>query len=237
MKLKFEHEMQQIEFEVVRRKRKTLCITIRNLGVIVFAPMRMSSVEILKIVKTKAGWIIKKLVESRAKEAQKYERHFGDGDKLLYFGKDCQLNIVAECAVKKPIVTIYDDEIFVQIKEWDREAVKIAIEKWYRQKAQEKICERIKHFQQYLSVYPVNIKIKAQEKRWGSCTAKGNLNFNWRIIMAPPDVIDYIVVHEMCHLVHLDHSSNFWGLVRKIMPEYKSSKMALKNMGFKYRLE
>ncbi|MBQ8597165.1 MAG: M48 family metallopeptidase, partial [Lachnospiraceae bacterium] len=76
-----------------------------------------------------------------------------------------------------------------------------------------------------------DIRIKDQKSRWGSCSSKGNLNFNWRIVMAPEPVCDYVVIHELCHLVHLDHSERFWKLVESICPGYEQYKKWLKTNG------
>lgn len=93
------------------------------------------------------------------------------------------------------------------------------------------ICQRAEHYNEELRE-PVNrICIKDQKSRWGSCSSKRNLNFNWRIIMAPPEVADYVVVHEMCHLRHLNHSPEFWKEVAGILPDYKERRKWLREHG------
>lgn len=75
------------------------------------------------------------------------------------------------------------------------------------------------------------MRIKEQKTRWGSCSKKGNLNFNWRIILAPPGILDYVVVHELSHLVYMDHSKNFWHTVSEYMPDYKNARLWLRKNG------
>ena len=96
-------------------------------------------------------------------------------------------------------------------------------------KAIEKINERIRYYQAQFDVKPKKVIIKDQEKRWGSCTKDNQLLFNWKCIMAPSPVLDYIVVHEMCHMVHMNHSKEFWHLLKRVLPDYEHN-------GIKYDL-
>lgn len=109
-------------------------------------------------------------------------------------------------------------------------------ENWYRDKAKEKINERIRYYQTQFDVKPKKIVIKDQEKCWGSCTKDNQLLFNWKCIMAPSPVLDYIVVHEMCHMVHMNHSKEFWHLLRMVLPDYEQRKSWLRDNGVKYDL-
>ncbi|MGL5329237.1 MAG: M48 family metallopeptidase, partial [Peptostreptococcaceae bacterium] len=113
----------------------------------------------------------------------------------------------------------------------DEELIKASMEDWYRSKAKEQIEERLKYYQSYLDKKPKGIKIKEQKKRWGSCTSNNELLFNWRCIMAKAHALDYIIVHELCHMYHKDHSKAFWDLVGSIMPDYEVRKDWLKNNG------
>lgn len=105
------------------------------------------------------------------------------------------------------------------------------LEKWYRKEAMAVISEKASEYSKLLSVHFEGIRIKDQKSCWGSCSSKGNLNFNWRIIMAPEPVCDYVIIHELCHLVFMDHSANFWNLVESLCPNYKQYKKWLKENG------
>ena len=96
-------------------------------------------------------------------------------------------------------------------------------------RALERIRERISYFAPLIGKAPNRVAIRAQKTRWGSCSSKGNLNFNWKLIMAPPGALDYVVVHELCHLWVFDHSPNFWALVERYMPDYRAWKKWLKD--------
>lgn len=112
-----------------------------------------------------------------------------------------------------------------------------AVGKWYRIRAKENIESRVKVFAAKIGESPNKVTIKAQKTRWGSCSSLGNLNFNWRLIMMPQKIIDYVVVHELCHLKEMNHSSAFWNRVEEIMPDYRNRRKWLKNNAWKVEWE
>ncbi|MDF2503610.1 SprT family zinc-dependent metalloprotease [Clostridium sp.] len=107
---------------------------------------------------------------------------------------------------------------------------------WYREMAKEEINKRVSFYQKYFNMKPSEIKVKEQKRRWGSCTYKDSLLFNWRCVMAKESVLDYIVVHEMCHMVHKNHSKEYWKAVASILPDYKQREQWLKYNGAKMDL-
>ncbi len=112
--------------------------------------------------------------------------------------------------------------------ESDKRAVKNALINWYLEHAEEKIKERVGRFAKQIGKWPAAIKIKNQEKRWGSCSRTGNIRFNWKVIMAPISVIDYVIVHELCHLIYPHHSSQFWEKVQSVISDYQRRRNWLK---------
>ena len=114
-------------------------------------------------------------------------------------------------------------------------AEKIFLE-WYRQQALQKISERVRFYYAITNLKYHKIKISNAKKRWGSCSSQGNLNFSWRLIMAPLEVIDYVVVHELVHLEEKNHANRFWNKVEKILPDYKIQKKWLKENGHNLKL-
>ena len=103
----------------------------------------------------------------------------------------------------------------------------------YIRKAKETITKRVSYFARLMGVSYRNITIREQKTRWGSCSSEKNLNFNWKLILAPPEVLDYVVVHELCHLKEMNHSKAFWDEVGKVMPEYETYKLWLKENGWR----
>jgi hypothetical protein len=108
-------------------------------------------------------------------------------------------------------------------------AIKRALMDWYLQRAEEKIGERASLLARLIGKQPTSIKIKNQERRWGSCSKNGEIRFNWKIVMVPASVIDYVVTHELCHLIYPHHSTRFWQKVQSIIPDYKKKREWLKS--------
>lgn len=104
-------------------------------------------------------------------------------------------------------------------------------EKRYRDKARNTITARVNHYIGLTGQTYSSITIRDQKSRWGSCSSRKTLSFNYRLIFAPPQVLDYVVIHEICHLTHMNHSKDFWGLVAEIMPDYKVHKKWLQDHG------
>ncbi len=109
--------------------------------------------------------------------------------------------------------------------------VRAILENWYKTRAEEVIVRRVQHYADLLGWRMPKVLIRNQKKRWGSCNAKGELRFNWRLVMLPLQVLDYVVVHEMAHLKVLNHSPRFWALVEQIMPDYRARHQALHELG------
>ncbi len=107
------------------------------------------------------------------------------------------------------------------------------LEAIYRKAAREYFPKRVSHYARMLGVTYGKISIRDQKTRWGSCSSEGNLSFNWRLILAPPDVLDYVVIHELCHRKEMNHSKEFWALVESLMPEYKERRKWLRENGKK----
>ncbi len=237
MKLSYEYGTQTIEFTVVHRKRKTLSIEVEAPGYItVIAPEGAAEEKILKTVKSKSKWIVQKLFEIREMEYRRNNKQYVNGESFIYMGRNYSLQIVLDENITLAEAKLIRGKLYVYTHSNDEEVVRRAIENWYKDKAKEKIQERIKYYQHYFDIKPVRVKVKEQKKRWGSCTANKELLFNWKCIMAPSPVLDYIVVHEMCHLAYMNHSKEFWQMVKRVLPDYESRKAWLRNNGIKYDL-
>ncbi|MGE5629987.1 MAG: M48 family metallopeptidase [Caulobacteraceae bacterium] len=115
-------------------------------------------------------------------------------------------------------------------------AVRSAFSDWFSRKAAGLIYERVEFYKAIIGVKYNRIGIKSQKTRWGSCSSKGNLNFNWRLAMAPEWIMDYVIIHELCHLIHMNHSKEFWGTVASYMPDYEKAIIWLKENGGKLKI-
>lgn len=228
----------KIDFTVEYRKRKTLSIRIDPTGkVLVIAPKGLTQEGIKELLKSKSKWILGKLKEVEEIGYKDVKKKFVDGEFFMYLGKNYPLEIELNEGIRKPEIEIFQDKIYVRISNNDVDFLKNAMEKWYRQKCFIMINQRVGYFKEFVKKEPNNIRVKEQKKRWGSCTSKGDILFNWRCIMAPLDIIDYIVVHEMCHLIHMNHSNVFWDLVESILPDYKERRNWLKKYGIFLNME
>ncbi len=113
----------------------------------------------------------------------------------------------------------------------------LVIEKRYRNAAKDYFSKRVAFYHTLTGGSFQTITVRDQKSRWGSCSSRGTLSFNYRLLFAPPKVLDYVVVHELCHLTHMDHSPNFWSMVEQIMPDYRVYKQWLKEHGHELTLE
>jgi predicted metal-dependent hydrolase len=237
MKLGFDYGAERIEFEVIYRRRKTLSLKIEPPGVItVIAPEKTKDSIIIDIVKNKGNWIVKKLSEVKEKECLRRVHAYLMGEDFLYLGLDYALQIIIDKTVKKPRLWLEEDLLYITLNENNPHKIKASLEVWYREKALEKLLERIKHYEEYFKFKPNKVVVKEQHKRWGSCNSKRELFFNWKIIMAPINIIDYIVVHEMSHMIHLNHSKDYWDFVAQILPDHRERREWLKRNGIALNL-
>jgi len=207
-------------------KRKTLGLVVeRDKSVVVLAPKGTSASAIESFVEKKRFWLFEKINYSPKFGAQKPEVPFVSGKAIPYLGKNYKLDVV-----KTPMEGISFQGKFLLSQE-NLPQGKTILEQWYKQKAKEKISPLVERYAKQLGVEYNNILISDLKYRWGSCTLKGNLNFNWRLIKAPQFVINYVVIHELAHLIELNHSERFWNIVKVQMPNYLEAKEWLKGNG------
>ena len=223
-----------MKYQLIRSKRKTIAISFdRDGNLIVKAPVWMTSAEIESFVNAKSEWILatdRRLKRAREKELASrlpLER----GDLLPYLGEKRELTVIREERSRAKVKCLMGRMLLYVPYEADYEYKREQLEKWYRRQAQEIFAEKAEKFADILAVHFETIRIKDQRSRWGSCSGKRNLNFNWRLIMAPEPVCDYVIIHELCHLVHMDHSREFWLLVESICPDYRQYKNWLRENG------
>jgi len=215
-------------------RRKTIEIAVEAPGqVIVTSPEARTDEEIIKVVSSKAKWITQQLYNMKDIRFQPVLREFVNGEALLYMGRNYRLNLQLEPALRKPVVTLTKGIFSIQTKTADQDYLRPYMIDWYKQKCSHKIQKRVDYYAVKLGVQPKEIHVKEQKKRWASCTLDNTLYFNWRCILAPSPIMDYIIVHELCHILEKCHSSRFWSLLRTVMPEYEARKKWLMDNGVK----
>ena len=151
----------------------------------------------------------------------------------MYLGRNYSLDIRVDENIDNISVKLFQGKFVVNTYIKDEDLIKKAMENWYREKTLAKVKERVSYYSSYFNNEVTTVKVKEQKKRWASCTSKNELLFNWRCVMAPVFVLDYIVVHEMCHMEYKNHSKDFWNRVYAVMPDYEVRKSWLKNNGIK----
>lgn len=228
---------ERLEFLLKRSaKRKSVGLTVRDSQSLeVAAPAKMKLADVDAVVRERARWVRKKWAMFADLEQSRQEATFAPGERWPFRGASYPLQIV-ERASATPAAVALDEHLNVTISrqltgDAKREAVRAALWAWYRREAERWLRERVDHYSARYGFAPRAIKVKDVKSRWGSCSVKGNLNFNWRLVLAPPPVVDYVVVHELCHLRHPNHSKRFWNLVRSILPEYETQKAWLRAHG------
>lgn len=217
---------------IIRSKRKTVSLEVRRDGkLLVRAPHLFPRSQIDSFVRSKEGWIRKKqeLVKIQSLEAP--AKRYVNGEKFWYLGKIYTLEVVN--GQGEPLV--FKDKFYLAEK--FQFTGKLVFENWYKKKAAEKIISRVKSRAYQNGFTYTRVSITGAKTRWGSCGPKGSLNFTWRLVMAPLEVIDYVVVHELVHLKHRNHSKVYWDEVGKVMPEFTKYRKWLKMNGHLFTLD
>ncbi len=210
-----------------KRRKKSVALKITDKGkLIVLAPYKMPKGTIEKFVRSKQKWIKKHLDEIKLRQRKFSERKFVDGERFLYLGEKYPLLISQEEKNK----LYFNGKNFLLNKKHASKARELFV-KWYKDKAYEYILGQVEHFSKLLGIKYKNIKIINARTRWGSCSYDNSLHFNYKIIMAPPVIIKYVIIHEMMHILEKNHSKKFWASVEKIMPMYKKYKKWLNDNG------
>jgi len=237
MKLSTQYEDKKIEFELEYRNRKTLAIQVKPIdNVLVLSPKGLPEHIIKEKVKSKGKWILKKLLDFKDIGYIPFNREFADGEAFMYLGRNYLLQLFLNSNPTRLTVKLSDGILIILTPTKDPAILKKLMERWYRKEAEKLILKRIEYYKPKFSIGPAKIKIKEQKRRWGSCRSRGSIYFNWRIIMAPPLVIDYVIVHEVSHLIHRNHSLQFWKQVESILPDYKTRKTWLRDHGVRMTL-
>lgn len=232
-----------IRYSVERRpRRRTIAIAVdANDGVSLKAPADLAAEHIDAVVYNKGAWIVQRMADIRKITATFQPRQYVNGESYAYLGRQYRLRITITADTKFPRVTISGRFLVVRLPEAmpcteHKAAIQQVIVQWYRKRAAARLPERVNRYAEMLGVSPPSVLIRDQQKRWGSCNRDGELRFNWRIIMAPMSLVDYVVAHELCHLKGRNHSPAFWKWLRMVMPDYEERKGRLRIQGTNYRL-
>lgn len=211
-----------INYNLTFKNKKNLSIKLDSNGeLIVYAPIGMTIKYIEKILLSKEKWIITNI--------NKIENSNINNNNTIYFlGRKFNSNIeLSEC----DYIYLDGDVIFIKTKNLEISYIERLLSNWYKVQANVIIKERVKELSKKYCLFPSKLIIKNQKTRWGSCNSNKEIRLNWRLILMPYYVMDYIITHELCHLKHMNHSKDFWNLIDNYIRNYKEAEKWLKENG------
>lgn len=211
-----------IQFEVTYKKRTSIGLSMDQYGnVEVLAPKGTSDERVLQILEENWDLIQEKSKEMKDRMLGPKEKVYEHGEKFLYLGNAYSIQIVHDENIQQDHAVFEGNKLHIYVKQLDDEKIKQALKRFYYQQCKTIVEKSIKSYQSNFKTKPRSVRIVDSKKNWGTCDANLQLTFNWKLAMAPLKVIEYVVVHELCHMVHLNHDRSFWRLVGKVMPGYK----------------
>jgi len=195
-------------------RRRQLLLTVEADGICVKAPYYSSNREISRFVSLHQEWI------SQQQQKLVPLPTFKDGDCFYFLGDTKQL-----CLIKgKAETTVTDSQLRVSFPSHQADVIQLRVKQFFLSRAKHYLTQRLEHLAQVTKQFPTAITIKPYKARWGCCGRHGDIAINWKLIMAPPEAIDYVLIHELCHLTHFNHSKQFWQLVGTFCPNYRQHK-------------
>ncbi len=223
--------MMPINVEIKRTSRK------KSVGfsvqwpdtLVVSAPHKLSTKSVEAMARERIPWAERRLTKLSADyQRLRLPKAFIGGESFPYLGKDYLLTVLVSDNGVRPKCGFIDNRFVLEVRCGDddeqRELIKKALVKWYREQAEREINGSVARWAPVVGAAPVSISIRNQRTRWGSCSRSGRINLNWRLVLTPAPILDYVVVHELCHLIEPNHSPRFWTLVAATLPDYKNQR-------------
>ena len=225
-------EIYGLRVEVLRSKRKTSVLYIVGDELQIRVPNRVRDRKIVEILETKERWIRNKVIQLQNQRITN-KREFISGESFSLFGRNLYLKVLEGGKVGTQLI---DDYLITTVRTSEigdlrKSRIKTYLEKWYIHEAYQKLEEKVMRYSKIIRVSPREIKVRNYKTRWGSCDNKGRLTFNFHLIKAPHEIVDYVVIHELCHMIQPNHSKFFWNEVARFDPSFKNHKKWLKLNG------
>ena len=225
-------ELFGLRVEVLRSKRKTSVLYIVGDELQIRVPNRVRDRKIVEILEIKERWIRNKVIQLQNQRITN-KREFISGESFSLFGRNLYLKVLEGGKVGTQLI---DDYLITTVRASEigdlrKSRIKTYLEKWYIHEAYQKLEEKVMRYSKIIRVSPREIKVRNYKTRWGSCDNKGRLTFNFHLIKAPHEIVDYVVIHELCHMIQPNHSKFFWNEVARFDPSFKNHKKWLKLNG------
>lgn len=221
-----------LAYEILRSRRVTADVVIERDGrITVRAPEWADDLKIQQIVDSKRRWIYQNLAEWRDLNATRVLREYRNGEGFLYLGRAYRLLLVADQSESLSLRNGRFCLLRTIVDQGGEAAAKAVFQAYYTMRGMERIAARVEYYAPKVGVEPRSVDVRELGNRWAACSVAGDLAFHWKCMMAPQTIIDYVVVHELCHFRHRDHNDAFWNEVDKLLPDYHERKEWLRKNG------
>jgi hypothetical protein len=223
--------------QLILSERKSITLTIESDGTLVVrAPRRLPQAEIQRFVDEHADWVREKRLYLEA-HPPPVKHHFKSGEQFHYLGQPVQLEVVNSSTARHPLRYLSasrgSSAVFEMPKITQAHARELLVG-WYKKQARQVCTERAASLAKQHGFHYARLRISSARTRWGSCSSRGTLSFTWRLVMLPPEIIDYVVLHELVHTVEHNHSKKFWARLEALLPDYKQHRSWLKKNGGRF---
>ena len=210
------------------KKRRSIGLRIDDHGLTVSVPLRTSEKWLQSVLHDKANWVVEKLAGWQSKKIPRII--WAEGSVIPFRGEEFTLKLTPKKRGDRP--RLYGEILLVPVGEdADDGRIEKAVKHWYKVEALRVFNECVEYFAPLMNVQPREIKLTSASTQWGNCTTDGVVRLNWQLVKMPLHLIDYVVVHEMAHLVEMNHSTAFWQVVENVCPEYKRFRTELRDYG------
>ena len=218
----------EFDVEIIRSDRKrSVAIDLEDGLVKVRVPKGLSESRIRDLISKRSAWIRIKL-KKQAGNPKPRAKEYVSGESYPYLGKNYRLKVFTS---SEPSIKLKNGYLEVHVGQSDndpQQSIRLLLVDWYTQHAELRLKEKTKRLSKILGVSPRSVGVKDYKSRWGSCSVEGDITYNWRVILAPHRIVDYVVVHELCHLLEHNHSARFWQHVQRHVPDWKECRNWLK---------
>ncbi|HWW49777.1 MAG TPA: SprT family zinc-dependent metalloprotease [Xanthobacteraceae bacterium] len=220
-------------------RRKTVAISVGFDGVRVLAPSDLDDDRVLGIVRKKGAWLLRKQAAYRELGGQPVAKEFVSGETFHYLGRQYRLRLIPDETAVTTRITARGSTLVAPVlpnghESIQRAAVRSGLRHWYRAHAIQHFPARARMIAETLGIPTPTVNVVDQSKRWGSCDSRGRIRLNWRLVMAPMPLVDYVIAHEACHVLEHNHSRRFWRSLETIMPDYEDRLRRLDRMGHQF---
>lgn len=240
----FQYGTTAIEYDIeYAHDKKDISIIVEWMeGIRLIAPKDITAKQIEGIIQKKAPTILKKLNEVNEITEQPLPKEFISGEKFTYLGRNYRLKVYREEGLRKAKLSFARGRFIATVPDkMDEDEIRqqliVLFKTWYLEHGKTKLQSRLNLYCAKMGVTPNDVQLKEQRMRWGTCTSDGNIYLNWRIIMSPMPIVDYVLVHELAHLKYMNHGNDYWSFVRSTLPDYEQRKEWLRVNGPTLTLE